>query len=137
MEIIPLGDSALVVHVREQFDDAPDETLDEVLRVFQLLQHAAIPGVIELAPAYTSIAVFFDPIAVLKTNGPTNGAVDELATRIRNAIIPAYQLHRRRRAASTAASITTSARPRRPASVRAEWTAPAARIDGTGRRSAP
>ena len=95
MEIVPLGDSALIVRVREQFEHAPDETLDEVLRVFQLLQHAAIPGVIELAPAYTSIAVFFDPIAVLKTNG----ALDELATRIRNAIIPASRLHRRRRAA--------------------------------------
>ena len=66
MEIIPLGDSALIVRVREQFEDAPEETLDEVLRAFQLLQHAAIPGVIELAPAYTSVAVFFDPIAVAK-----------------------------------------------------------------------
>ena len=66
MEIIPLGDSALIVRVREQFADAPDETLDEVLRVFQLLQRAAIPGVIELAPAYISVAVFFDPVAILK-----------------------------------------------------------------------
>ena len=61
MDIILLGDSALMVRVREQFADAPDETLDEVLRVFQMLQRAAIPGVIELAPAYTSVAVFFDP----------------------------------------------------------------------------
>ena len=75
MEIIPLGDSALVVRVREQFEDAPEETLDEVLRVFQLLQRAAIPGVIELAPAYTSVAVFFDPIAVLKSNGAANGVL--------------------------------------------------------------
>jgi len=99
MDIVPLGESALVVRVREQFEDAPDETLNEVLRVFQLLQRAAISGVIELAPAYTSVAVFFDPIAVLKTNGPTNGALDELTTRIRNAIIPASQRNRRRRAA--------------------------------------
>jgi inhibitor of KinA len=68
MEIVPLGDSALVVRVREQFEDAPEATLDEVLRVFQLLQRAAIPGVIELAPAYTSVAVFFDPIAVAKAS---------------------------------------------------------------------
>ena len=95
MEIIPLGDSALVVRVRDQFDDDPDETLDEVLRVFQLLQRADIPGVIELAPAYTSVAVFFDPIAVLKSNGATNGVVDELAKRIRSAIIPASRRHRR------------------------------------------
>jgi inhibitor of KinA len=100
MEIIPLGDSALVVRVREQFEDAPEEALDEVLRIFQLLQRAAIPGVIELAPAYTSVAVFFDPIAVLKANGAANGVLDELATRIRNAISAVSRRHRRREAAS-------------------------------------
>ena len=98
MEIIPLGDSALVVRVREQFEDAPEETLDEVLRVFQLLQRADIPGVIELAPAYTSVAVFFDPIAVIRSSGTTNGMFDELATRIRNAIAPASRRHRRKAA---------------------------------------
>ena len=96
MEIVPLGDSALIVRVRDQFEDAPDETLDEVLRVFHLLQRAAIPGVIELAPAYTSVAVFFDPIAILKANG----VFDEVAKRIRSAIVPASRRHRRRNAAS-------------------------------------
>ena len=100
MEIIPLGDSALVVRVREQFADAPDETLDEVLRVFQLLQRAAIPGVIELAPAYTSVAVFFDPVAVLASNGAANEVFDELARRIRSAIAPASKRHRLRKARS-------------------------------------
>ena len=100
MEIIPLGDSALVVRVREQFEDAPEETLDEVLRVFQLLQRAAIPGVIELAPAYTSVAVFFDPIMVLKSNGAANGVFDEVATKIRSAIIAPSQRRRRRTATS-------------------------------------
>src|SRR5213076_2797210 len=100
MEIIPIGDSAMVVRVREQFEDAPEETLDEVLRVFQLLQRAAIPGVIEFAQAYTSVAVFFDPIAGLKSNGAANVAFDDLAKRIRSAIIPASGRHRRRPAAS-------------------------------------
>src|SRR5215475_7064999 len=99
MDIIPLGDSALVVRVRDQFEDAPEETLDEVIRVFQLLQRAAIPGVIELAPAYTSVAVFFDPIAVLKSNGSANGVFDELATRIQSAITSASRRHRRGTAA--------------------------------------
>src|SRR4030095_6102764 len=99
MKIIPLGDSALVVRVCDQFEDAPEETLDEVLRVLQLLQRAAIPGVVELAPAYTSVAVFFDPIAVLKSNGAANGVFDELAKRIRSAIFPASKRHRRRTAA--------------------------------------
>src|SRR5207248_8706344 len=66
MEILPLGDSALIVRVRDQFEDAPEETLDEVLRTFQRIRNAAIPGVIEVAPAYTSVSVFFDPITVTK-----------------------------------------------------------------------
>jgi inhibitor of KinA len=66
MEIIPLGDSALIVRVRDRFDDAPEQTLDTVLRAFEQLRSASIPGVIELAPAYTSLAVFFDPIIVAK-----------------------------------------------------------------------
>jgi inhibitor of KinA len=86
MDIIPLGDSALVLRVREQLEDAPEETLDEVLRAFQLLQRAAIPGVIELAPAYTSVAVFFDPVAVLKANGGEITVFDWLATRIRGVV---------------------------------------------------
>jgi inhibitor of KinA len=98
MEIIPLGDSALVVRVREQFEDAPEEALDEVLRVFQLLQRAAIPGVIELAPAYTSVAVFFDPIAVLKANGAANGVFDWLATRILD-VVTSRRPNRRRKTA--------------------------------------
>ena len=100
MEIIPLGDSALVVRVREQFEDAPEETLDEVLRVFALLQRAAIPGIIELAPAYTSVAVFFDPVSVFKSNSSADEAFAEFATRIRNAIVPASRRHARRPAAS-------------------------------------
>src|SRR5215472_13045282 len=105
MEIIPLGDSALVVRVSEQFADAPEETLGEVLRVFQMLQRAAIPGVIELTPAYTSVAVFFDPIAVLKSDGAANGVFDELAARIRDAIGRASRRHRRRIAESASRSI--------------------------------
>ena len=57
MEIIPLGDSALIVRLREQFEHAPAETLNEVLRAFQQLRKSGIPGVIELAPAYTSVAM--------------------------------------------------------------------------------
>ncbi len=75
MEIIPLGDSALIVRVRDQFEDAPEETLDEVLQTFQQLRSAAIPGVIEVAPAYTTVAFFFDPIAVAKSSGTPGRSV--------------------------------------------------------------
>jgi inhibitor of KinA len=59
MDIEPLGDSALLVRVVEIFD--PEESLDAVLRVAQALKAEKIPGLIELVPAYTTIALFFDP----------------------------------------------------------------------------
>jgi inhibitor of KinA len=87
MEIVPLGDSALIVRVRDRFEDAPEETLDVVLRAFQQLRIAAISGVVELAPAYTSVAVFFDPITVAKATETSAQVFDWLATRIRAALV--------------------------------------------------
>ncbi len=85
MEIVPLGDSALMVRIRARFADAPEETQDEVLRAFQRLRSAAVPGVIDLAPAYTTVAVFFDPVAVARASGTSNEIFDWLAARIRAA----------------------------------------------------
>jgi inhibitor of KinA len=95
MEIIPLGDSALIVRVRDRFEDAPEETLDRVLRAFQQLQGAKIPGVIEFAPAYTSVAVFFDPLAVAKAT-QTSKAFDWFAERITGAVAAGADRGRRR-----------------------------------------
>jgi len=95
MEIVPVGDSALIVRVREQFEDAPEETLNEVLQTFQQLRSAAIPGVIELAPAYTSVAVFFDPVAVSKASGTASDIFDWLAARIGAATVPKRRGSRR------------------------------------------
>jgi inhibitor of KinA len=86
MEIVPLGDAALILRVRERFDDAPEETLDAVLRAFQQLQRAAIPGVIELAPAYTSVAIFFNPIVAAKSAETPDNTFDWIATRVRAAV---------------------------------------------------
>jgi inhibitor of KinA len=86
MEIVPLGDSALIVRVRERFEDALEETLDEVLRTVQRIKDVAIPGVIELCPAYTSVAIFFEPIAVAKVSGKQDAVFDWLAAKIRSAL---------------------------------------------------
>lgn len=86
MEIIPLGDSTLIVRVREQFEDAPEEALNEVLQTLHQLRSAAIPSVIELAPAYASVAVFYDPITVAKLTKPADNVFDWLATHIRAAV---------------------------------------------------
>ncbi len=99
MEIIPLGDSALIIRVREGFEDAPDQTLTEVLRTFRRLQDAAIPGVIELAPAYTTVAVFFDPLILAKASGTPDELFDWLAKRVREVV--AVGADRGRRVRST------------------------------------
>ncbi len=59
MRIEPLGDSALIIRVVEEFD--PENSLDAVLHAANELERAALPGVIELAPAYATVGVFFDP----------------------------------------------------------------------------
>jgi len=56
MRIEPLGDSALLVRVMDEFH--PDESLKAILRTMDALKAAAIPGVLELVPAYTTVAVF-------------------------------------------------------------------------------
>src|SRR5437016_572649 len=97
MEIVPLGDSALIVRVREEFEDAPEETLNEVLHAFEQLRSAAIPGVIELAPAYTSVAVFFDPLQVVEASGQPDRAFEWLKERVRRVITAAAYRGKRRR----------------------------------------
>jgi len=99
MKISPLGDSALVVRVCERFDDAPEQTLDRVLRAFQRIRNAAIPGVIELASAYTSVAVFFDPITVVKATETPGELFDLFVERIRAAVAAGADRGSRRRTA--------------------------------------
>jgi inhibitor of KinA len=62
MRIEPLGDSALLVRVMEEFD--AEKSLDAILRATEALEAAAIPGVVEFVPAYTTIGVFFDPARI-------------------------------------------------------------------------
>jgi inhibitor of KinA len=95
MQITAVGDSALIVRLRDQFEDAPEETLDEVLRALQQLQNAAIPGIVELAPAYTSVGVFFDPIATSKASIRPGQAFEWLVERIRGVVSAGAERGRR------------------------------------------
>jgi inhibitor of KinA len=96
MEIFPLGDSALVIRLREQFEDAPEKTLGEVLRAFRRLCKAAIPGVVELAPAYTTVAVFYDLARIAEADIKPNEAFDRLAELIRKALSDTHKTRRRK-----------------------------------------
>lgn len=86
MRIDPLGDSALLVRVVEEF--RPDESLEAVLRATDALEAAAIPGVVEFVPAYTTIGVCYDPAR--------SGSFDELRTKIEAALNRALETARPR-----------------------------------------
>lgn len=86
MEITPLGDSALILRVRESFDDAPDQTLDEVLGYFDFLRRADLPGVYEVAPAYTTVALFYDPARVVAAGADPDGVFEWVAARVQTEI---------------------------------------------------
>jgi len=89
MEIVSVGDSALIVRLRDRFEDAPEETLDTILEAVEQLRTAAIPGVIEVAPSYTSVSVFYDPGVIVEEAEEAGAAFDWLATRIRMALATA------------------------------------------------
>ena len=72
MQIALLGDSALIVRIRDDFENDPDEASDAVLAALHRLESANIPGVIELAPAYTTVAVFFDPMRAIEAGAPAS-----------------------------------------------------------------
>ena len=77
IEIEPLGDSALIVRVSQDFKAVPEKTLGEVLEAMHRIEQAHIPGVIECAPAYKAVACFFNPV---------EAKTDQLAEEIRAAL---------------------------------------------------
>ncbi len=84
--IVPLGDSALIVRVCEGFADAPDKTLSAVLKAQRRLEKAGLPGLIETAAGYTTVALFFDPLRLLDARAEPETVFDWLADRVREAL---------------------------------------------------
>jgi inhibitor of KinA len=82
MEITPIGDSAVIVHVREDFGDAPARAVSELLQVMRRIEAAQIPGIIELAPAYTTVAVYFDPCAIITHGADPDHVMDWVSHRL-------------------------------------------------------
>jgi inhibitor of KinA len=68
MHLTPLGDRALLITL----GDSIDETTHRLVRaVCARLIARALPGFVELIPAYASVAVHYDPAAVPNGNGET------------------------------------------------------------------
>ncbi len=86
MKIIPLGDSALLIRLRPDSEAGTNETLANVLEAKERLERAAIPGVIELATAYTTVAVFFDPLRVVEDDASVDSIFDWLRKKVKNVL---------------------------------------------------
>ena len=61
MRLSPLGDRALLVHVGSTIDEG---THRRVRAVYSRLAAGTLPGVIDLVPAFTTVAVHYDPARV-------------------------------------------------------------------------
>lgn len=62
-KIFPLGDSALTIDYGNLIDDSIN---NEVIERFKQLQQDPVPGQLEIVPAYSSITLYYDFIALRK-----------------------------------------------------------------------
>lgn len=61
--IFPLGDTAITI----DFGNSIDETINrKVLALFHTLKENFMPGIIEVVPAYSSLAVYYDVLLIKK-----------------------------------------------------------------------
>lgn len=82
MELNSLGDSALIVTL-----DGKDEAdVDAVLAKLAHLRAAKIPGALEWTSAYSTIALFYDPVAVAEECGDPGAVFETLGASIRRAL---------------------------------------------------
>src|SRR5438105_11692789 len=65
MQITPLGDSAVLIRPIEDGEDAAADVVERVVEIRNRVNAAEIPGIVELAPAYATVAVFYDPVRVI------------------------------------------------------------------------
>jgi inhibitor of KinA len=93
MEITPLGDSALLIRVAENFDDGPEDALSKVLSAKRGLEAAQIPGAIEITPAYTTVALFYDPVRAIDAGAPVENVFGWIEQRIRKALWEKNESH--------------------------------------------
>ena len=66
VSIEPLGESALLIRIGEGLDVA---TNARVHAAANALHAAGLPGVVDIVPAYATLAIHFDPLAWVDANG--------------------------------------------------------------------
>jgi inhibitor of KinA len=80
MQITPLGDNALVLEMGTVIDES---TRRKVQAAWRALAAAPLAAVSELVPAYTTVTVFYDPLAAVQAGAPAQGIEDWLGNRLR------------------------------------------------------
>lgn len=70
MHIKPLGDSALIIQLGDAIDAA---THEEVQRVLHAIDQGGIPALVEAVPAYTTVTVYYDPLAAMLAGASPSG----------------------------------------------------------------
>lgn len=80
MQITPLGDGALMLVLGDTIDES---THREVQAAWRALSAAPLPGVSEVAPAYTTVTVFYDAPAVVAAGAPEDEIVEWLSARLK------------------------------------------------------
>lgn len=86
MEIVSLGDSAVVIRLSSDFQAAPEQALRAVVATQQALEATAIPGLLECAPAYDSIGLFFDLDQVARAAPIADDLTEFIRQRVRCAL---------------------------------------------------
>ena len=86
MQITPLGDSALIIRLRDELEGPSENALNEVLALHDCIKRAQIPGVIELASAYTTVALFFNPLDIIAAGAEPKGVFAWLEEQIDRAV---------------------------------------------------
>ncbi len=61
MTLSPLGDSAIVVSLGDEVDEA---TLGKVRGLTDALREEGVPGIVDVVPAFAQVTVFYDPVRV-------------------------------------------------------------------------
>lgn len=71
MRVLPLGDASILIELGYAIDEA---THARVRAAFDALCAAAIPGLVDIVPAYTGVAVHYDPLQFTHAAGAIGDA---------------------------------------------------------------
>src|SRR6185436_1459858 len=78
--LIPMGDRALVI---EFGDQAGPELSARIAAAAQHLRAAPPPGLRDIVPAYTTLALYYDPVAIGVGTTPYEALIQKIETWLR------------------------------------------------------